>query len=278
MILLVIGKIQRAREIHRKDGIYTLISKSSSYLRRKIYVQFWLIYYNIKSATFGDQIISIDNVLIDLEGDVLSPAMKKELRKKRYENAEKEIIKTHIHSNLPTIDLGAGVGYTACLVDRETNDPTPVIAVEANKSLIPVIRRTKALNKSNFNIHYSAYDSSNDSVEFQIGEDFWLSSQYNREGRKQNKVTVPAISLSGIIKKYDLEKPIQMIVDIEGGEHDLIVNEYKKLQSEISLIIFEYHPFVENNFDYYDEILVENGFKFVESRGDVYVYQNTKLS
>lgn len=269
------GKLQRAREIHREDGIHTLINKSSNFLRTKIQNRFWPRYYSIKSSILGNHIVNVNNVLIDLDDKVFSPAMKKRLRKKSYERAERKIINTHIHSNHPTIDLGAGVGYTACLIDRETDDSTPVVAVEANKSLIPVIKRTKSLNESSFNILYSAYDSSNDSVEFQVAEDFWSSSQYNREDRKQNEITVPSVSLNDVIEKYSLEKPIQLIVDIEGGEHDLFVNEHNLLQNEISLIIFEYHSFIENKFEYYEEILVENGFEFVESQGSVYAYQNT---
>lgn len=274
---LVMRKLQRAREIHREDGIYTLISKSSNFLRRKIHNQFWPRHYSIKSSVLGNHIVNVNNVLIDLDDEVFSPAMKKRLRSKRYEHAERNLINTHIHSNHPTIDLGAGVGYTACLIDREADDSTPVVAIEANKSLIPVIKRTKNLNKSSFNILYSAYDSSDSSVEFQVAEDFWSSSQYNREDRKQNKITVPSVSLNDVIEKYNLEKPIQLVVDIEGGEHDLFVNEYNLLQSSISLIIFEYHSFTENKFEYYKEILVENGFEFVESQGNVYVFQNTNL-
>jgi FkbM family methyltransferase len=271
------GKLQRAREIHREDGIYTLISKSSNFLRGKIQSQFWLRYYSIKSSIFRNHIVNVNNVLIDLDDEVFSPPMKKRLRMKSYEHAERKLINTHIHSNHPTIDLGAGVGYTACLIDRETDDSTPVVAIEANKSLIPVIKRTKNLNGVSFNTLYSAYDSSNDSVEFQVAEDFWTSSQYDREDSKQNKITVPSISLNNIIEKYSLEKPIQLVVDIEGGEHDLLVNECNLLQNKISLIIFEYHPFTEHEFEYDEKILIENGFEFVESQGNVYVYQNTNL-
>lgn len=271
------NKLQRVREIYREDGIYTLISKPSNFLRGKIQSYFWPRYYSLKSSILGNHIVNVNNVLINLDAEVFSPAMKKRLRAKSYEHAERKLINTHIHSNHTTVDLGAGVGYTACLIDRETDYSTPVVAVEANKSIIPVIKRTKNLNESNFNILYSAYDSSDDSVEFQVAEDFWASSQHNREDREQNKITVPSVSLDDVIKEYSLEKPIQLVVDIEGDEHDLFVNEHNLLQNKISLVIFEYHSFTENKFEYYEEILIENGFEFVELQGSVYVYQNTNL-
>lgn len=270
-------KLHRAREIHHEEGIFTLISKSLKYIRNRTQNKFWPKYYRIKSCVFGSHIVGIHNVLVDLDYEVFSPAIKKRLRRKKYEDAERELISTHLHRDSPVIDLGAGVGYTACVIDMITDDSTPIVAVEANKSLIPVIKRIRDLNHSNFNILHSAYDSEKDSVKFQVAEDFWSSSQYSREDRKQTEVTVPAASLGEVLKEYNLESPVQLIVDIEGGEHDLFVNEYNLLQNKVSIIIFEYHSFTENQFEYYRDILAENGFEFAESKEDVYVYKNANL-
>ena len=271
------SKLRRGWEIHREEGTLTLIRKSSNFIRTKIQRNFWPKYYRIKSSVLGNQIANLNNILVDLDSEVFSPAMKKILRGKGYEGTERELINTHIHKSQPVIDLGAGVGYTACVIDRETDDSTPIVAVEANKSLIPVIKRTKNLNERNFDILYSAYDSENNSVNFQVAEDFWSSSQYNRENRKQRKVTAPAISLNNIIKENNLESPIQLVVDIEGGEHDLFDNEHQILRNEISVIIFEYHSFADEELEYYSKILEKNGFEFLESQGSVYVYRNTNI-
>jgi FkbM family methyltransferase len=274
---MAMNKLQRASKIYRKDGIYTLVSKSSNFLKRKTCSHLFPRYYSIKSSVLGNHIVNIDNISIDLDNEVFSPEMKRILREKNYEDTEAQLINTYINSDNPTIDLGAGVGYTACLLDNMTDDSTPVIAVEANKSLIPVIERTKSLNQNSFNILYSAYDSSNDTVEFQVAEDFWSSSQYKRENRKQNKITVPSVSLNDIIEKYNLEGPIQLVVDIEGGEHDLFINENSILQDKISQIIFEHHSFTENKLEHYENILMKNGFEFIESKASVHLYQNTRL-
>lgn len=273
----MMSKLRRAREIHRKEGLSTLISEFSNYVKNRIKPHFRPKYYTLKSSILGSQIVNINNVLIDLDDDVFSPAMKTQIRRKRYEHRERELITTHIDKNRPVIDLGAGVGYTACLLDRETDNSTPIVAVEANKSLIPVIERTKNLNQCEFNVLYSAYDSAHDSVEFQIAKDFWSSSQYDMEDKKQRNVVVPAASLDEILEKYGIENQIQLIADIEGGEHDLLTNEHSLLQNRTSLIIFEYHSFTEEPFSYYKNILTENGFEFVESQGNVYVFQNGYL-
>jgi len=271
------SKLRRGLEIHREEGILTLITKSTDFVRTTFRNKFWPKYYSIKSSVLGNHIVDINSTLIDLDDEVYSPAMKKRIRRKLYERTEERLINNYIYRSQPVIDLGAGVGYTACLIDKNTVGSIPVVAVEANKSLIPVIKRTKDLNNRNFDILYSAYNSESDSVDFRLEENFWSSSQQNREDRNQTKVTVPAISLNEIIKEYGLEDPIQLVVDIEGGEHDLFDNEHHILQNNVSLIIFEYHSFADEEFEYYSGILEENGFKFVESQGKVYVYRNTNI-
>lgn len=271
------SKLRQGWEIYRKKGITSLISESSCYIENKIQNHFWPKYYNIKSFIFNDYIVNVNGVLIDLDYEVISPAIKERFRMRSYESAETKLINTHISENKSVIDLGAGVGYSACLIDRSTDNSTLIVAVEANKSLIPAIERTRDINDCDFRILHSAYDSENNSVDFQVARDFWSSSQYDRENKNQTEDTIPAISLNEIIEKYKLKTPTQLVVDIEGGEHDLFVNEYHTLQNKVSLIIFEYHSFTEKEFEYYSRILRENGFEFVESQGDVYVYQNSSM-
>jgi FkbM family methyltransferase len=271
------SKLRRALEIQRQEGIYTLINRSARYIKSRVHNQFWSRYYNIKAQIFGNHIVGINDVRIDLNSEVFSSEMKNRLRKKKYEQAEKIVINKYICSTHPTVDLGAGVGYTACLVDKKVNDSTPVIAVEANELLIPVLKRTKSLNQCRYDILHSAYDSTEDSIKFQVAEDFWSSSQYSRENKKQEEATVPAVSLNTIIDEYSLETPIQLIVDIEGGEHDLFINSQDTLQNKVSLIVFEYHSFTERSFKEYERILTKKGFEFVESQGNVYVYKNSKI-
>lgn len=271
------SKLRQGWEIYRKKGINNLISEFSYFIENRIQKYFWPEYYSVKSSILNDYIVNINNVLIDLDYEVISPTIKERFRMRSYESAETELINTYISKNQSVIDLGAGVGYTACLIDRNTNISTPIVAIEANKSLIPVIERTKDINDRDFVILHSAYDSESDSVDFQVAKDFWSSSQYDRENKNQIEDTIPAISLNEIIKKYNLKSPIQLVVDIEGGEHDLFADEYHILQNEVSLIIFEYHSFTENSLEYYSRILRENGFKFIDSQGNVYVYQNSSV-
>lgn len=275
--MVTMSKLRRAWEIHREEGAPTLINKSLTYIKNKIQRYLWLEYYNIKSLIVRNHVVNINNILIDLDDEVFSSQMKKVIRMNRYEYAEAELVSAYINRDHPVIDLGAGVGYVTCIIDRKADDSTPVLAVEANESLIPVIKKTKSLNESDFDIIYSAYDSASNSVDFQVQEDFWSSSQYIRKDKFQKEVTVPAVSIDEMIREYNLECPIQLVMDIEGAEINLFDNESHILQNGVSVIIFEYHSFTNETFEYYSRILEGNGFEFVESQGDVYVYQNINI-
>lgn len=271
------SKFRSVVDIYRQEGLRAVLSKSFNYSINKAKELFEPKYYDIKAAIIGSDIESINGILIDLHNDAFSPEMKKRLREGDYEIPERNLINKHIQINQSTIDLGAGVGYTTSLIARKTNNSTGIIAVEANKLLIPVIKRTKILNKSNFDILHSAYDPSNDSVRFQIAENFWSSSQYKREDREQSEVVVEATSLKDIIERFDLEEPIQLVVDIEGGEHDLFIGEQNTVQNKVSLIIFEYHEFTNCDFEHYSDILEKNGFERIDSQANVHVYKNSKM-
>jgi FkbM family methyltransferase len=265
------SKLRQAQKIYTQENILSLINKSANYIKNTIFYYLWSAY------PFKNSIVNVNNISIDLGHDVFSPMIKNRIRRKSYENSERELINKYLYKKHPVIDLGAGIGYTACLADKKTDNSTPIIAIEANKSLIPVIKRTRNLNNSDFNVLHSAYEPINDSVEFQVKEDFRASSRYDDINRKQNNLTVPAVSIDEILEKFGVEDQIQLIVDIEGGEHDLLTNEQRLLHDKVKLIIFEYHTFSEDSFECYKNILNKNGFEFAESQGDVYVFRNNYL-
>lgn len=111
-------------------------------------------------------------------------------------------------------------------------------------------------------------------MELLVAEVLWSSSSYDRKGRNQKKRTVPSTCIQEIITNFKLDVPVQLICDIEGGEHDLITNEIDTLADYVSILIFEYHNFLENDSKYYYHKLRENGFSLADRDGKVYVYKN----
>jgi hypothetical protein len=74
--------------------------------------------------------------------------------------------------------------------------------------------------------------------------------------------------------RYNLKKPVQLVADIEGAEHDLIVNDTQALCNNVFLIIVEIHEFAAYDIDEYNRILVAEGFRLVEKLDNTYVYEN----
>lgn len=225
----------------------------------------------------GNNVVVINDVRLDLENDAISADMVRRIRKGHYERLETEFITTYLRKDLPTIDLGSGIGYTTCVIDSYVSGSIPIFGIEANGGLIPVIKRNRKLNSGNFTVIHSAYDSQNDTVDFQIAEDFWSSSQYDREGRSQQKTAVDALSLDKLLTEYDMTPPIQLVVDIEGGEHDLITNELDLLVDNCEIIIVEFHEFLEYDINHYDSLLKNSGFELADSESNVHVYENLTL-
>ena len=267
------GYISRASKILLQEGPKELFFKSINLLYRKTIKIYYLTYYNLKSRLLGSQVVSINGIKIDLDYDIISDIMKDKLRTKDYENAEANLLEKNLNNQVPVVDLGVGIGYTSCVAENYLEDDVPVVGIEANPGMIPVIERTKELNHSQFSIIHSAYHSSEEFVQFHVANDFWSSSTYNRKDRKQQQTKVPARSLRDILDVTEHSDKIQLIADIEGAEHDLINNELDILKEHCEAIIIELHSYVEQDVDYYVSKLTENGYELVESQGSVYFFE-----
>lgn len=191
-----------------------------------------------------------------------------------YERSETELIKTHLNPDQPVVDLGAGIGYTTCLASSIIADSLPVIAVEADEEMIPVLRDTIRLNGSKVDVLNRAYNPSKEEIKFNQSINFWSSSVYTRDSENTEMLRISTISLENILNKCDIQNPIQLLVDIEGSEHYLIEDEIDVLRRYCSILIIEFHPFTEKGREYYTKKLSSAGFTEVDSHKEVAVFHN----
>lgn len=270
------SSLGRAVEIWDQEGLRKLLDKSSRFVVRYLSHFILRVKYTTKAILLGNYIISLNDVKIDITNDAISDPVRKKIQTKKYERNEADFIQKYINPDLPVIDLGSGIGYSTCLIDGVTKDVT-VVGVEANRLLLPVIDRTKQLNDADFVVHHTAYHPYKDQLKLRSAEDFWASSQYEREDEKQKSIIVNSSSLSEIVNIFEIEKPLQLVIDIEGGEHGLINIESKFLKSYCELIIIEFHPSITKPISHYNEMLEEIGFECIDSIADVRVYSNKSL-
>lgn len=267
---------QQAANIFHREGLAELCKRAIRYLSRQLLARLWCLFYRIKAVIADDKTVTISGIHLDLDHSSISNDMTKRIRSKQYEQVETKFITSYLSPDSPTIDIGSGIGYTTCLISRHSHRNIPVIGVEANETLIPVIERNKNINREEFDIVHSAYDSQKDNIDFLISDDFWSSSRYNRNSNQQ-RTTVVACSVDDLITDFDLSPPIQLVADIEGGEHDLITNEMDTIKNYCGILIIEFHSFLEHDIEYYNSQLEAASFECIDAQQGVRVYSNTSF-
>lgn len=110
----------------------------------------------------------------------------------------------------------------------------------------------------------------------------WLNSTYTKKfvgGSVQREtdrtVEVDGESLATIVNGID--QPLSIIVDIEGGEFDLIDNDLDTLVDSCSHLFIEFHRFTDNSVEEYEQQLMDKGLELLDSQEDVRVYFNPKF-
>jgi FkbM family methyltransferase len=165
------------------------------------------------------------------------------------EDEELQSIKRYLPSHRDVVELGGGVGFIACYVNRQIVTDRTHLVVEANERLIPTIERNRDLNNCTFDVINRVYAPHADTVEFYLSDSFLESStNETRAGRSTSagkwpivdRVEVPAIDMETLTDEYQLDEFV-LIVDIEGSEADLLLDELDVLESRCSYLFIEFH-------------------------------------
>jgi len=151
-----------------------------------------------------------------------------------YEMAELEMLGRHGRQGDRMMALGGGIGVVAALGARVT--AAPVLVVEANEALHPVIARQVALNGGRSEIVRAAVVADpalhpHGEVSFTIAEEFW----YSRIGDGAGSRRVPARSFDDLC---DAHNPNLVVMDIEGAEAEILA---RPVPSCVQTLIVEIH-------------------------------------
>ena len=170
-----------------------------------------------------------------------------------YESAEIKLIKKYFNINLPTIDLGSGIGATMCTFAHRSKKK--IICVEASKFCVKQLKiNVKKNNFKNFEIlnklFFSHTNINNPNYIFNEKKDFIFSKLLKKKNNKKiNKKKTT--TLKNIFKKFNFKK-VQISCDIEGEElhfnkkdfidlkkcENLIIEIHSKNQSKINQLIY----------------------------------------
>lgn len=239
--------------------MFISIENSENYIVRLIgraIVQAVRLMRGFVRSVYGPSTVKLGDILLSIPHGA-SSAIRNVIYMENYERAEVGILKSILRPNDVVVEAGSALGMVALNAAALIGEDR-VWMIEANRDLIPVIKKNFALNGYSCpNIIYGLASSSasNEQLEFKISRVFWSSSVLEI-GNVSRVDMVPTIDLSEILKKVNATV---FICDIEGGEFDLIPNiDF----SNVSRVIIEIHDplaSIEKRFEFHSALL-RNGF------------------
>jgi FkbM family methyltransferase len=162
--------------------------------------------------------IPFDGMRIWTDEGSLQPSTKAALFWGLYEKSERLMIARYLPQDVPVIELGASIGGITNVIRRRLNDDTPMISVEANPLLLPLIKKSLAENCHGGHvdvIHAAISYGPGEIVAFSI-DPVSTNSKVAKNEHAKNVLHVPQLSLAQIVRNSDLKR-YSIVCDIEGG-------------------------------------------------------------
>lgn len=191
----------------------------------------------IVRLAYRERVVQRYGVLVDLSHAVLGEQVRASLFFGLYEGSERRAVARFVDPSLPTIELGASIGFVTCFIAQRCQS---VVAVEANARLLPVIQRHLSLNGLlGVSVEHAAigYDGQ-PFARFSEGADTVTGNTSNQS--LIEAVEVPAITLKSLVDRFRLSR-YGIVCDIEGAEVGLIMCESEEVLSRCDIAIFELH-------------------------------------
>jgi FkbM family methyltransferase len=191
-----------------------------------------------------------------------------------YELVDLELLDRYVVAGDVVLELGGGAGLTAAVSAKRSRQP--VVVVEPDDRLFPVIRRQVEINGGSVSfVHGAVVEEPAPSglVDFYLDEEIWFSSLRAApevpEGRARTRVEVPALSLGGMLERV---RPSVLMVDVEGTERGLFLAD---LPHAPRLILIEIHTLLYGEKVAADTVqaILDRGYRFIDQRGWTYVFQ-----
>ncbi|MEM9540115.1 MAG: FkbM family methyltransferase [Cyanobacteria bacterium P01_E01_bin.42] len=155
------------------------------------------------------------------------------LWKSVYERGELKIIKAILQQSDRVMELGTGLGFLSTHCARIVGSDR-IFTYEANPNLEPYIRQVYRLNQITPQVNFCMLGDKDGEQNFYISKWFWESSSIQIR-KTYTPIQVPVKSFNEEVRKNN---PSVLIVDIEGGEYDLV--QYADFYN-IEKVIMEIH-------------------------------------
>jgi FkbM family methyltransferase len=163
-------------------------------------------------------IVEVNGIRVDVSSPKISRSIENGLRGGWYERGEAKAAELLLQDGDIVLEVGGGCGFMSAYIAR-LGRAGRVVSVEADPDLIPLMRQTHALNNVTVEIFNEILSDGSGTADFYVRKDFWLSSCAPTVNKPRHKVSVPTSSFQERLAEW---RPNLLIIDIEGGERELL--------------------------------------------------------
>ena len=191
-------------------------------------------------------------------GNHISENIRKAIYFGDYENLELKTVKCQLKKDDVVMEIGAGIGFISSYCAKKIGSDR-VFTYEANPALETHIYENYKLNGVCPTLEVCLVGDQSGEIIFYVEKEFWVSS-ITPSTSDANPIKVPMKSFNEEVKRLN---PTFLIIDIEGGEYELVkqadFHNVKNISIEIHEILIgcEKSEFVKSR-------LCEAGFKVNE--------------
>lgn len=179
-------------------------------IQKKLLVQYRML--------IQPSLVEVEGIKLKID-DYFSQAIKQNIYFGYYENYELSIVKSQLSPYDVVMEVGAGIGFISTYCAQKIGSEK-VFSYEANPDLKKHICNTYKLNNVSPTLEICLVGNHKEELTFYIEKNFWSSSitPWNKDAKP---VTVTAKSFNEEVRRHN---PTFLIIDIEGGEVELIKN------------------------------------------------------
>ena len=181
----------------------------------------------------------LNGVRLMVPDAMLNPRIAAKLQSGDYEGQEAHAVQQRLRAGQRVLELGSGLGYISALAAGITGAGN-VITVEANPTMLPVIRGNLARNGfDEVEVIHGAVTGMEEAVaevHFEQKSSFWAARLADEGSDPAAVVVVPMLRLNDLLARY---RPHVVIMDIEGAEAHLFERAWPR---HVKAVMMELHP------------------------------------
>jgi len=181
----------------------------------------------------------IDGLALVVPDGMLTDRIAAKLASGGYEAQEAHAARMRLRAGQRVLELGAGIGFIACLCARITGSEN-VTTVEANPAMLPVIRANLERNGLGavklLHGAVAGRAGAGTLIGFDAAKSFWAARLADADCAAGAAVEVPHLGLDNLLETL---RPDVVIMDIEGAEERLFDAPWPGF---VRTVMMELHP------------------------------------